>query len=639
MTARIVLGTAGHIDHGKTSLVKALTGTDTDRLKEEKRRGITIELGFARLELTDKLSLGVVDVPGHERFVRTMVAGAAGIDLVVMIIAADEGIMPQTREHIDICQLLGVQTGLVALTKTDLVDEEWLAMVREDAADYLADTFLADAPIIPCSASTGQGLDDLRRELVKICNQVSERKESGPYRLGVDRVFTMHGFGTVVTGTSLSGRIEVGQPVIVYPEGLESKIRGLQVHGKEVPAALAGQRTAINLQGVGRTELHRGQWIASAGSMQPSKRLDAEFKLLSSAPRPLKNRTEASFHVGATEARIRVILLEEDQLKPGEESLVQLVAEEDVACLPGDHYVIRSYSPAMTIGGGKILSIRPPRRKRFDEAEIKALKNLGQAPAEERISLLVRESRLLGLSKTELYAAGNLTAKRLDSLLQELMSQGELIRYDKEGFRLVHRDSLTPLDRAVEKFLTDYHRAHPLKSGAPREELKSRLKLHADPKLVSFQVGRLIETGRLKGEEEWIALADHQVALNQDLGVVQERILQAYKAGGLQPPRFKDLAAELKTAQTRDVLEVLLKAGKLVKVKDDLFFDPPSLDGLRAKLEDFFNHTEELTTQDFKELAGVSRKFLIPLAEYFDRTGVTIRVGEIRKKRIRLKAT
>lgn len=639
MTARIVLGTAGHIDHGKTSLVRALTGTDTDRLKEEKRRGITIELGFARLDLTDRLTLGVVDVPGHERFVRAMVAGAAGIDLVVMVIAADEGIMPQTSEHVDICQLLGVQTGLVALTKADLVDEEWLAMVQEDVAEYLADTFLAEAPIVPCSSATGQGLDDLRRELVKICQQVSERKESGPYRLGVDRVFTMHGFGTVATGTSLSGRIELGQPVTVYPEGLETKIRGLQVHGEEVQAALAGQRTAINLQGVDRSQLHRGQWIASAGSMQPSKRLDAEFRLLASAPRPLKNRSEASFHVGATEARARVILLEGDQLQPGEESLVQLITEEDIACLPGDHYVIRSYSPAMTIGGGKILSVRPPRRKRFDETAIKALKNLGQAPAEERISLLVRESRLLGLSKTELYAAGNLTAKRLDSLLQELMSQGELVRYDKEGFRLVHRDSLDPLDRAVKKFLADYHRAHPLKPGAPREELKSRLKLHADPKLISFQLNRLIEAGALKGEEEWIALADHRIAMDQDLDRIQDRILQAYQAGGLQPPRFKDLAAELKAAQARDLLEVLLKDGKLVKAKDDLYFDPASLGELRTKMDDFFNHNDELTTQDFKELAGVSRKFLIPLAEYFDRAGLTIRVGEIRKKRIKLKAT
>ncbi|MBU4411703.1 MAG: selenocysteine-specific translation elongation factor, partial [Proteobacteria bacterium] len=393
----IVLGTAGHVDHGKTSLVRALTGIDTDRLKEEKKRGITIELGFAFLDLPCGHRLGIIDVPGHERFVKNMVAGATGIDLLAFVIAADEGIMPQTREHFEICRLLGVKRGLVILTKKDMVDAEWLALVQEDVRQFLAGSFLADAPMVAVSSTTGEGLDEVRKVLDTLVRTSEFSEAHGPFRLPVDRVFSMKGFGVVVTGTSISGRIGVGEDITVYPQGHTAKIRGIQVHGQDVELVEAGKRTAINIQGLDTEMIARGNMLATPGTLAPSYLLDGDFFYLSSCAKPLKNRSRVRVHIGTAEIMGRIVLLEDEELAPGSRANVQILLEEPFGAWPGDRYVVRSYSPVATIGGGGIWNGSPPKRRRFKEANSEIF-GLYQEGSPEDISLLhLREAGVAGL--------------------------------------------------------------------------------------------------------------------------------------------------------------------------------------------------------------------------------------------------
>ncbi|MDY0042996.1 MAG: selenocysteine-specific translation elongation factor, partial [Desulforhabdus sp.] len=463
---QVILGTAGHIDHGKTSLIRALTGIDTDRLKEEKLRGITIELGFAYADLPNGERLGIVDVPGHERFVRHMVAGATGIDLVALIVAADEGVMPQTREHMEICQLLRVKKGLVALTKIDLVeDPEWIDMVKEDVAEFLMGTFLENAPIVPVSAATGEGLDQFREELSRLVSEVEPRGSDGPFRLSVDRVFSMRGFGTVVTGTSISGRLRVGEPVVVYPSGHKAKVRGVQVHNDEVQEILPGQRTAINLQSTERALIQRGNVVATPGALVPSHLLDVHLELLSSSPRALKNRAKIRFHTGTAEHLATIVLLDNEELKPGEKAFAQIRLDEPIAVLRADRYVVRSYSPVMTIGGGTILHPMPHKHKGHGKLEAaKALDILLQGDDPAIILWHILDAGWGGLSEQELRIRSNVPTKPFDKTLQQFVSQKKAILFDKENRRLIHPEVLAKLKEMIFESLTDYHTRFPLKT-------------------------------------------------------------------------------------------------------------------------------------------------------------------------------
>ena len=399
---QIILGTAGHIDHGKTSLVKAMTGIDTDRLKEEKERGITIELGFAYMDLPNGQRLGIIDVPGHERFIKNMVAGASTIDLVALIIAADEGVMPQTREHLDICTLLGIKKGLVALTKIDLVEEDWLDLVQEDIKEFLKGTFLEGAPILPVSSVTGQGISELTAVLERLSGEVEERSSAGIFRLPVDRVFTMRGFGTVITGTTMSGSLSVGEQVYIYPQEIQAKVRGIQVHNQDTEQVRAGLRTAINLQGIEKATVNRGDVVASPLSLYPTRLLDIQVRLLKSIPRPLKNRSQIRFHSGTNEILGRVILLESEEIKPGESQFCQIRFGEPVALLPGDLAVIRSYSPVQTIGGAEVLNVKPGKHKRFNPEVIHQLQVLQSGSDSEKVALQVLQSGATGVSRQNL---------------------------------------------------------------------------------------------------------------------------------------------------------------------------------------------------------------------------------------------
>lgn len=634
---QVILGTAGHIDHGKTSLIKALTGIDTDRLKEEKLRGITIELGFAYMDMPGGERLGIVDVPGHEKFVKHMVAGATGIDLVALVIAADEGVMPQTREHMEICELLRVKKGLAVLTKIDLVDDPaWLDMVREDIAEFLKGTFLEGCDIIPVSAATGEGLDDLQKALSRLFAEVEPRSSDGPFRLPVDRVFTMRGFGTVLTGTTISGKLRVGDPVAIYPDELKSKVRGIQVHGEEVEEVLPGQRTAINLQGMERALIRRGDVLASPGALAVSSMVDIRLELLQNAPRPLKHRAKVRFHSGTAEDLSTVILLDREELKPGEKAFAQLRLDHPVSVLRGDRFVLRSYSPVQTIGGGTVLNPLPRKHKGHAKREAAlALEKLFQSSDPDIILWQLEDAGWAGLSETELKIKANIPQKTFEKALQQFTSTRQAVLYDRENRKFVHQNAFEEIKTSITAILADYHARFPLKAGMPKEEIPALLSKPVDGKLYNLVLRQLAEADQIGLEMEWVRLDTHKVALNSDEDQIRQKIERAFRESGLQPPFLKEVAPVLPGTpkQHRQVLEWMLAKGILVKTKEEIYFHSAPITDLQNRLVAWLKEHGEITTTQFKEMTGASRKFTIPLIEYFDSQKITIRVGEVRKLR------
>jgi selenocysteine-specific elongation factor len=627
---QVILGTAGHIDHGKTSLIKALTGIDTDRLKEEKERGITIELGFAYIDLPGGQRLGIVDVPGHERFVKNMVAGATGIDLVALVIAADEGVMPQTREHMEICQLLKIKHGLVVLTKIDMVDPDWLELVREDVATYLSETFLADAPVVEVSSITGEGIEDLAKILDSLVKGVAEREAGHVFRLPVDRVFTMKGFGTVITGTTISGGVKTGDEITIYPQGLTTRVRGIQVHNREVMEVRSGVRTAINLQGVEKAQIQRGDLLATKDALRPSYMMDVLLDLLPSAPRKLKNRAKARFHTGTSEIISTVVLLDRDELEPGHRCFAQIRLESPTAVLPHDRFVLRSYSPVRAIGGGEILHILPKKRKRFSEVVLKELEVLNTGNLSEVTAQLVCMGRFQGLEQRELPLLSNASKKKLEEILKGLLSQKKLTQYDKERGTLIHVDFLTKAREEIMAILTEYHRDFPLRTGLPKEELRSRTSGSTNQRLFNYLVNQLIQEGVVVQDMETLRLTEHKVTLAQDQEKARHDIEKIYLKGGLQPPYFREVKDKFPGQTGTDVLQVMVKKGLLIKVKEDLFFHKRVLENLERQLIAFLKEKGEISTPQFKDMTGASRKYTIPLIEYFDKSQVTVRVGDTR---------
>ena len=632
---QIILGTAGHIDHGKTTLIKALTGTDTDRLKEEKLRGITIELGFASLDLPNGQHIGVVDVPGHEKFVKNMVAGATGIDIVAMVIAADEGVMPQTREHMEICTLLGIRHGFVALTKIDMVDEEWLELAMEDVGDFCRGTFLEGAPIVPVSAVSGQGIPEFITVLEELSAKIPHRPPSSLFRLPVDRVFSMKGFGTVITGSLISGRVRVGDTIMIYPSGTTSKVRGLQVHNQSVEAAEVGTRTAINFQGLEKTAVMRGEILAIPGTLTPSYMVDVSVHYLSSNKRPAKNRTRVRFHTGTSEVLGILALLDREELAPGATCVAQVRLDEPVALVKDDRFVIRSYSPVRTIGGGHVLNPIPPKHKMFRKPVIEGLETIDRLTPEELVAFHAKRSGFSGVSFAQLVIMTNLHEKSLSTILQNHLSKRDLIQIDKDNRIYVHRDGFDMLEKQISATLEAYHLAHPLKTGMPKEELRSKFPQTLGVKVFNQALNQLVKDQAIIQEGDSVRLAGHDVSLRVDQSEVKEKIVAAYREGGLTPPYFKELQTNLNIDQNqaKDVLMLLVDEGRIVKVKEDLFFDAAELERLKNRIVEFLKANEEMSTPQFKDLAGVSRKYLIPLIEHFDSKNITIRIGDIRKLR------
>ena len=632
---QIILGTAGHIDHGKTSLIKALSGTDTDRLKEEKERGITIELGFAALDLPSGQHLGIVDVPGHEKFVKNMVAGATGIDIVVMVIAADEGVMPQTREHMEICTLLGVEYGMVAVTKIDMVDEEWLELALEDIRDFIKGTFLEDAPVAAVSSTTEKGIPEFIEILDELATKIPDRPPSDLFRLPIDRVFTMKGFGTVITGTLISGQVRVGEPIMIYPSEITSKVRGIQVHNKSADEAKAGMRTAINFQGLEKEAIRRGEVLSKPGDLVASYMVDVSLHFLASNKKPLKNRTRVRFHTGTSEVLGNIILLDREELSPDEGTVVQLRLDAPVALVKDDRFVIRSYSPIHTIGGGKVLNPIPLKHKRFKAEAVEGLRALDHQAPEVIIAFHVEAAGYQGVSFPHLKMMTNLPDKQLEKILQNLLSQKKLIQVEKENRIYIHHNSFDMLKEDTRRQLADYHHTNPLKTGMSKEELKTKFPPLLTSRLFNLTLNQMIKENEIAQVENIIRLASHTVSLGNKQADVKDKILKTYLETGLQPPYFKELVKSLDSdvKRAKEVLMHLVTEGAIVKVKEDLYFHAQAINGLKHKLVEFLEAQGEITTPQFKEMTGVSRKYVIPLAEYFDATQVTLRVGDVRKRR------
>ena len=636
MEKNIILGTAGHIDHGKTSLVKALTGIETDRLKEEKERGITIELGFALLDLPNGQHLGIVDMPGHEKFVKNMVAGSSGIDVVTMVIAADEGVMPQTREHMEICNLMGIEHGLVALTKIDMVDPDLLELALDDINDFVQGTFLEDKPIVPVSSVTNEGLDEFIKTLESICCNLPERKFSSIFRLPVDRVFSMKGFGTVITGTLASGSIKVGNDIMVYPKQIVSKVRGIQVHSSGVQTAGPGTRTAINFQGLDKESVSRGDILSTPDTLIESYMLDAHFLYLKSNTKPAKNRTRIRFHSGTSEILGYLILLDRKELLPGDEACVQFRLESPVCCIKDDRYVIRSYSPVKTIGGGDILNPASQKHKLFDKTVIQGLENLLLGDNEQTILFFLSLKGYQGLLFSQLRVMTNIPDKKLTITLQKMLAKQQVIQTDKERQKFVNGDVFEDFKEKLIQKLTAYHAQNPLKEGMPTQELKSKFQYVDDTKFFNILFTKLSKENFIILDKNIVKLSAHKVALKVDQHEVKEKIYKIYQASGLTPPFFRTICQDLNLDKKNaiDVLHMLIDEKSIVKTKDDLYFNAQKIDDLKQKLVNFLKEKESITTPDFKGMTGnVSRKYVIPLIEYFDSINLTIRVGDTRQLR------
>ena len=617
----ILVGTAGHIDHGKTSLVKALTGIDTDRLEEEKRRGITIDLGFAHLQLTPSLRLGFVDVPGHERFVKNMLAGIGGIDLVLFVIAADESIKPQTREHFDICRLLGIPRGVIALTKSDLVDRDILDLVRLEAEELVAGSFLEGAPVIPVSSTTGEGLEELRQAMGTMAVEAAARDTAGYFRLPVDRVFSVKGFGTVVTGTLMSGVVAKEQEVEVYPGGRKLRVRGVEVHGSSAARAVAGQRTALNLADIEPAELKRGDVLSEPARFSAVTQVDCRLQLLSSA-KPLRNRAPVHFHSGTAEIEAEVRLLPSEPVRrPGTSGYARIVLREPALLLPGDRFIIRMFSPVVTIGGGVAMDIGGYRyRKGEDRATRLAILESQDLPA--RIGLLVKEAPF-GVGISELIARTGLLRREIEAaaVASKLAVIAQQVPWylDPAWFQDLQKRLLA----AVQEF----HRKNPLLPGMPRQDLRGKLLADAPPFLLD---AALDATRGLVAEGETVRSRSHNVVLKEDEEQARTAIERAFEKAGLVTPAVPEVLAlsGVEAARARSLLEILLRERRLVRISGDLVFHRSALDGLRQLLA--ARRATRFNVSTFKDWTGVSRKYAIPLLEYLDREHVTRREGEER---------
>src|SRR5437867_6086732 len=626
-TRQIVVGTAGHIDHGKSELVRALTGIDPDRLKEEKERGITIDIGFANLALADGTRVGFVDVPGHERFVKNMLAGVGGIDLVLLVIAADESIKPQTREHFDICRLLSVRQGITVLTKSDQVDAETLEVVRLEVEDFLRGSFLdtSRSPIIPVSSLTGAGLDQLKQELIRAAAEVHAKDSGALARLPIDRVFTMKGFGTVVTGTLISGTIRKDDELQIFPRGQRARVRGIQVHGQSAEQAAAGERTALNLAGVGTEQLARGMALAPPATFHSTNRLDVSLSLLHWA-KPLKDRARVHLHAHTSETIATVVLYDEKQIAPGQTALGQLRLSDPVLLLPGDRFIIRQFSPVVTIGGGAVLDAAPPRRVPKSAQH----SFLGILASGDPTSVLRARIERRGDRGLPLAAAAPETGWRreqINNYLRNSIAQGAI---NSLGDLLVGSSAIETMKSELESKLAKFHQQNPLVAGMSKEALREAL--DAEPGVFGYALDSLANAKKVEIVGEFVRLAGRGVVMKDEEAESKQIIEKAFAAAGLKVPALHDVLAGLKVdkARAQKLVTLLLRDKVLIKISDDLVFHSEALQALRRQLGAEKSKSPKINVARFKDLTGVSRKYAIPLLEYLDRERVTRRVGDER---------
>ncbi len=633
----IILGTAGHIDHGKTSLIKTVTGVDCDRLKEEKRRGITIELGFASVALPGGQRLSIVDVPGHEKFIKNMVAGVGGIDAVVLVVAADEGIMPQTREHLDICSVLSVQHGIIALTKTDLVDDELRELVAGEIRDSVQHSFLKNAPIVAVSSATGHGIREFLSALEDLCSRVPSRSASGPFRLPVDRVFSMKGFGTVVTGSSAGGALAAGDEIEVMPGKKTAKIRGIQVHGGAVQRVEGGRRVALNLQGIDRTEVSRGDIIARPGTMRPTHRIAVRYHHLENAVSPLKHRQRVRFHAGTAELFGRVALADRSPVAPGEEAYMLISLEAPTAVYSGDRFVLRSYSPVTTIGGGEILDTAPPRRLRTPEIFNKRMDTLDTRDPAAAIALLCAEAGLSGISAEDLCTRCGISQKQTEGVLNAHPATEKPVVYSTKPLCITTQQIISEMEKLIETQLKAYHHQHSMKQGMPREALAAGLPRHTDRRMFMYALERMVKNSTLTTDQGTYCLAAHSPKLTGRQQKLLDTLRALYADAGAAPPAKKEIVQKLRASE-RDIdsaCALLVRESELVKITDDLYYQRAAYSRLVDSIIGHLKKNGSLNIQQAKAVTGLSRKYMVPFLEHLDKQKLTLRQGDrriLRKK-------
>lgn len=626
----VIVGTAGHIDHGKSTLIEALTGTHPDRLEEEKRRGITIDLGFAFLE-DGGVRFGFVDVPGHERFVKNMLAGTSGIDLVLLVIAADEAIKPQTREHFDICRLLGVKRGVIALTKADLVDNDTAELVRLEIEDFVKGSFLEAAPILPVSAKTGAGLPQLKQALQDAAQELDSRQSARYFRLPIDRSFAVKGFGTVVTGTLISDQVAVGEEVELLPERRLLRVRGLQTGGTSVARAESGQRTAVNLAGIEHTAVHRGMVLAAPGRFAKTRRIDARLELLKTAA-PLKHGARVHFHAGTAETIAEVLLHDGKELRPGESALVQLRLTEEVVAVRGDRFIVRQFSPVITIGGGMVLDPLARRPSRKDTTRAKFLETLERgAPGE--IVRLMTERNILGLGLEEIIARTGWRVEEARATAEELAKRGAIRIVSLEPLLLL---SEAPFQEILKKLLArveTFHKQNPLLPGIAKEELRAAVGRRVRTETFRAAVDELVGQKKLATQGELVKKPGTEITLTAEEAQAKQQIEQAFGKAGLAVPSVKEVLAQLaiESRRAEKILQILLRENRLVRVSPELIFHREALAQLGPLLLNYKKAKgERIGVPAFKELTGITRKYAIPLLEYLDRQRLTRRAGDER---------
>jgi len=615
----VILGTAGHIDHGKSSLVKAMTGIDPDRLKEEKERGITIDLGFAELEYDDGLSVGIVDVPGHERLVKNMLAGAGGIDIVLMVIAADEGIMPQSREHLHICNLLKIKSGVIAITKSDLVEPEWVDLVTDEVRGFVKGTFLENAPIVPVSSSTGDNVEQLKSTIHDLALECEQKPTGGLFRLPVDRVFTLKGFGTVVTGTAVSGVVEADEQVEILPSSIRTKVRGLHCHGKPVKKIFAGQRGAINLQGVEKEDLSRGDSVVLAGRFPLTRRIDAHVELLK-ADFELKTRSLVHFHVGTSETVARVVIYEKEVIGPGESAFCQFRLNEPVVSQAGDRFVIRRFSPLETIGGGEVLDPSPARRRRRDGVGDLEIFNSGTLT--DKVAEKIRKAALEGMTRSDIEGWVRAEVSEVGSALGLLKRDRKVVKIEDV---LIHADSFAAFGKKLSGMLKEFHSNNPMKRGMPKEE--ARVRMNASYKTFS---GLVDMVDGVESHKDLIILQGFSAAISDEerAGLVAE-----LDNRGFEPAMVFELASVMKKndKQVSDILKVLNAEGAVMRLSDSMYMSTNAYNRMLGLLREHFSDKDGMTVAEFRDLLKTTRKYALPLLEHLDSSGVTLRVGDVRK--------
>ncbi len=629
----VIIGTAGHIDHGKTTLIRAITGRNTDRLKEEQERGISIELGFTYFDLPSGQRAGIIDVPGHEKFIKNMLAGVIGIDIVLLVVAADEGIMPQTLEHLHILDLLGIKKGFVVLTKSDLVESEWIDMVEEEVREEIMGTFLEGTPIIRASSTTKMGIEEIINLIDKSASELKDRDLDDMPRLPVDRVFSISGFGTVVTGTLLSGQLKIGDEVQVFPGDKKARIRTLQVHDKDATIAYGGQRVAANLAGLKKEDIDRGDTIAPVNSMNDTMMLDVKIKLLKNMDRYIDNRTRLRLYIGTKEVLCRLVLLDKEEIGPGEEAYAQLRLEEEVVAKRGDKFIVRFYSPMFTIGGGEILEPNPNKKKRFDDQAIKELEIKEMGSSADIIENIIEDKSKEFPTTKEIAVFTAMLEENLRTEINKLIEDKKVISFPlTKDLHIIHINYFNRVKDNILEELKNFHSKYPLRAGMPKEEIRSRFLKNAKPKVAEAFIDLLIERGYLEQKLENISISGFEIKFNDNQLKISQDILKIFKESPYQPPKREDLESII--GQRKDEIEEvfisLLNNGDIIKLNDEVYLSKEAYDLGLEKLKEHFNNHDSISIGEYRDMLNTNRKVALALLEYFDQIKITKRDKDIR---------